>query len=78
MGRRMDIGVENLLYIFINGLPPETQLHLSLHEPPQDLNDALIRAKTFQAITRRVSPPINSLYERILAEHQNDTNVAFV
>jgi len=77
MVRMMDIGVENLLYIFVNGLPPETQLHLSLHDPPQDLTDALNRAKTFQAIKRTTSPSINSLYDSILAEHQN-TDVAFV
>ena len=34
MGRRMDIAGANLIYIFINGLPSETKLHLSLYDPP--------------------------------------------
>ena len=72
MGQRMNIEGENLLYIFINGLSPDTKLHLSIDNPPQNLNDALNRAKTFQAVTRMVPKPINSLSTEILDEREND------
>ena len=55
---------EQMLYIFINALNENTKIHLAMNNPPENLAEALARAKTYQAVTKTVNP-IKSLYPQI-------------
>ena len=66
--RRMEVPAAQLLYIFIDGLPFETKQHLALDaNPPDNLAQALTRAKTYQAVTKNGNP-VRSLYKQIREE----------
>ena len=64
----MEVPPAQLLYIFIDGLPFETKKHLALDaNPPDNLAQALTRAKTYQAVTKNGNP-VKTLYKQIREE----------
>ena len=52
MAARLEIPAQTLLFVFLDGLPEQTKLHIALSpNPPADMGQALTLAKTHQAIT---------------------------
>ena len=49
---RLEIPAQQLLFIFLDGLPEPTKVHIALNpKPPQNIGEALTLAKTYQTIT---------------------------
>ena len=69
MARRMQIPADQLLCIFIEGLPHDTKTHLALNaNPPVNLTQALTRAKTYQAVIKSGNP-VKTLFKQIREEN---------
>ena len=57
LSREVDIPAQQLLFIFLNGLPEATKNHIALSpEQPDDLRDAYRVAKKYQNITHYTDP----------------------
>ena len=76
MGRRLNVPQEQLLFMFIDGLPEDTKIHLALSlQAPGNIVDALTMAKTFQAVTKNINP-VNTLYKQVQKDMQQPLSSA--
>ena len=74
LGKGIEIGPEEWLYIFLSGLPEETRNYIALlSDPPTDMKTAFRYAKNHQNVVNRGSslestPTVNSVETKRLAE----------
>jgi hypothetical protein len=52
MAARIQVPPQQLLFMFLDGLPDATKIHIALNpNPPQNIAQALTFAKTYQSVT---------------------------
>ena len=76
LARLLNLPAEQQLLIFINGLDENTKIHLAMNNPPENLADALARAKTYQAVARTINP-VKTLFRQIREENLQTSTVTF-
>ena len=76
LARPMHLAEEQTLLVFVNGLDENTKINLAMNNPPENLADALARAKTYQAVARTINP-VKTLFRQIRDENLQTSAVTF-